>query len=127
MRGFSHIVIVGNLTSDPELRQTGGGKSVAEFPVAVNERYNDQDISHYFDVVVWGAQAENCAQYLTKGSPVLVEGSLRQDRWEAQDGSKRSKVKINARSVTFLATKSEGGGRRQAESNPFAGEDDIPW
>jgi single-strand DNA-binding protein len=106
-RGFARVTLVGNLTRDPELRQTPGGNSVCQFGVAVGRRYKDAsgqwvDKASFFDVVVWGAQGENCAQYLSKGRPVAIDGRLDQRSWEAQDGTKRSKVEIVAENVVFL-------------------------
>ena len=118
------VVITGNLTKDPELRSTGGGTSVCELRVAVNSsRKNGQtgqweDKANYFDVVVWGAQGENCANYLSKGRPVAVEGRLDWSEWEAKDGSgKRQKVQIVAKSVQFLGSR-DGGGRRGRRLHP---------
>jgi single-strand DNA-binding protein len=106
-RGFARVTLVGNLTRDPELRQTPGGSSVCQFGVAVGRRYKDGsgqwvDKASFFDVVVWGAQGENCAQYLSKGRPVAIDGRLDQRSWDAQDGTKRSKVEIVAENVVFL-------------------------
>jgi len=106
------VVITGNLTRDPELRSTGGGTSVCELRVAVNSRRKDGstgewvDKPNYFDVTVFGAQGENCANYLSKGRPVAVEGRLDWREWEAKDGSgKRQKVSIIANSVQFLGSR----------------------
>jgi single-strand DNA-binding protein len=145
------VVITGNLTKDPELRSTGGGTSVCELRVAVNSsRKNGQtgqweDKANYFDVVVWGAQGENCANYLSKGRPVAVEGRLDWSEWEAKDGSgKRQKVQIVAKSVQFLGSRDGGSGGNggftpssdvPADSSDFAGaaagggggDDDIPF
>lgn len=115
-RGFARVTLVGNLTRDPELRQTPGGTSVCQFGVAVGRRYKDNsgqwvDKASFFDVVVWGQQGENCAQYLSKGREVAVDGRLDQRSWEAQDGSKRSKVEIIAETVVFLG--GQGGETRE--------------
>jgi single-strand DNA-binding protein len=123
------VVITGNLTKDPELRSTPGGTSVCKLRVAVNSRRKDQsgewvDKPNYFDVTVWGAQGENCANYLSKGRPVAVEGRLDWREWEAQDGSKRQAVEIIANSVQFLGSRSDnssGGG-----GNGFQPESDVP-
>lgn len=124
------VVITGNLTKDPELRSTGGGTSVCELRVAVNSsRKNGQtgqweDKANYFDVVVWGAQGENCANYLSKGRPVAVEGRLDWSEWEAKDGSgKRQKVQIVAKSVQFLGSRDGGGG---GGNGGFAPSSDVP-
>jgi single-strand DNA-binding protein len=111
------VVITGNLTRDPELRHTGGGTPVCELRVAVNSRRKDGqtgewiDKPNYFDVTVWGAQGENCANYLAKGRPVAIEGRLDWQEWEAKDGSgKRQAVRIIANSVQFLGSRDGSGG-----------------
>ncbi len=111
------VVITGNLTRDPELRHTGGGTAVCELRVAVNSRRKDGasgdwvDKPNYFDVVVWGAQGENCATYLSKGRPVAIEGRLDWREWEAKDGGgKRQAVQIIANTVQFLGSRDGGGG-----------------
>jgi single-strand DNA-binding protein len=127
-------VITGNLTKDPELRHTGGGTAVCELRVAVNSsRKNGQtgeweDKANYFDVVVWGAQGENCANYLSKGRPVAVEGRLDWSEWEAKDGSgKRQKVQIVAKSVQFLGSRDGSGGNGGGgEGGGFSSSSDVP-
>ncbi|MFL5902074.1 MAG: single-stranded DNA-binding protein [Solirubrobacterales bacterium] len=129
-------VITGNLTRDPELRHTGGGTAVCELRVAVNSsRKNGQtgeweDKANYFDVVVWGAQGENCANYLSKGRPVAVEGRLDWSEWEAKDGSgKRQKVQIVAKSVQFLGSRDgsgSGGGGEGGQGGGFSPSSDVP-
>jgi single-strand DNA-binding protein len=109
------VVITGNLTQDPELRSTGGGTSVCEMRVAVNSRRKDQsgqwvDKPNYFNVVVFGAQADNCATYLSRGRPVAVEGRLDWREWEAKEGGgKRQAVQIIANTVQFLGSRDGGG------------------
>ena len=109
------VVITGNLTKDPELRSTTGGMSVCEMRVAVNSRRKDQsgqwvDKPNFFDVVVFGAQGENCANYLSRGRPVAVEGRLDWREWEAKEGGgKRQAVQIIANSVQFLGSRDGGG------------------
>ena len=113
---INRVVITGNLTRDPELRSTPNGTSVCGLRVAVNSRRKEAetgqwvDKPNYFDVTVFGAQGENCAQYLAKGRPVAVEGRLNWREWEAQDGSKRQSVEIIANSVQFLGSRDEGSG-----------------
>jgi single-strand DNA-binding protein len=140
---MNSVCIVGNLTRDPELRHTPSGAAVANLGVAVNDRrkINDewQDVPYFFDVTVWGNAADNCAQYLVKGNKVGIQGKLTWRQWEAQDGSKRSKVEIEALpgGVTFLTPKNGSGGAYTPPGEPagadhapdFAGgtDDDIPF
>jgi single-strand DNA-binding protein len=126
------VVITGNLTKDPELRHTGGGTAVCELRVAVNSRRKNgqtgewEDKPNYFDVVVWGAQGENCANYLAKGRPVAVEGRLDWSEWEAKDGSgKRQKVQIVANSVQFLGSR-DGSGGGNGNGGSFSPSSDVP-
>ena len=121
------VVLVGNLTRDPELRATGGGTSVCRLGLAVNERTKDPatgewgERPNYFDIDVFGAQGENCAQYLSKGRQVAVEGRLRWRSWETPEGQKRSAVSVVANSVQFIGPRdagSQGGGW----SGPGAGQ-----
>ena len=108
------VVVTGNLTRDPELRHLGSGTAVCELRVAVNSRRKEGtewvDKPNYFDVTVWGAQGENCANYLAKGRPVAIEGRLDWREWEAKDGGKRQAVQIVANSVQFLGSRDGGGG-----------------
>ena len=112
MIGLNKVFLMGNLTRDPELRYTPNGTAVAGFGVAVNRRYTTKEGERredvdYFEVEVWDKQAENCNEYLSKGRGILVEGRLKQDRWEDESGNKRSKMKIVASSVQFLPRKGD--------------------
>ena len=124
------VVVTGNLTRDPELRHTGGGTSVCGMRVAVNSRRKDGsgnwiDKPNYFDVTVFGAQGENCANYLSKGRPVAIEGRLDWSEWEAKDGSgKRQKVEIIANTVQFLGSRDGAG--EGGNGNGFTPQSDVP-
>src|SRR6266705_1480334 len=102
MANINRVVLVGNLTRDPELRHTPSGTAVCSLRLAVNTRRKDgatgewSEKPNYFDIKVWGAQGENCAQYLSKGRPVAIDGRLEWSEWESQDGGKRSKVEAGA-------------------------------
>jgi single-strand DNA-binding protein len=120
---INRVVITGNLTRDPELRSTSGGTSVCSLRVAVNSRRKDEsgnwvDKPNFFDVTVWGAQGENCAQYLAKGRPVAIDGRLNWREWEDKDANKRQSVDIIADSVQFL-------GSPQASQSNGAVESDL--
>ena len=126
---INRVVMTGNLTRDPELRNLPSGTSVCSLRIACNTRRKDEsgqwtDKPNYFDVTVWGAQGENCAQYLSKGRPVAVQGRLDWREWESQDGSKRQAVEIIAESVQFLGSRSDnpGGGG----GNGFQPKSDVP-
>ncbi|MFH0775482.1 MAG: single-stranded DNA-binding protein [bacterium] len=133
MRGYSKAIIMGNLTKDPELRYLPSGMAVADLSVAVNRVYKNQssetkEETSFFSVVAWGKTAENCNQYLKKGSGVFVDGELRQDRWEDKEGQKRSIVKINATTVQFLSGKpTDETGDGGSEKPPLPSEEDVPF
>ena len=141
---INRVVLVGNLTRDPELRHTPGGTPVCSLRVAVNDRKRDEsgnwvDAPNYFSISVFGNQAENCAQYLSKGRPVGVDGKLRWREWQAQDGSKREAVEVVADSVQFLGGRGDGDGaggnqfvpagaaQQESADFPAAADDDIPF
>jgi single-strand DNA-binding protein len=125
---INRVVISGNLTRDPELRSIpSSGTSVCSLRIAVNSRRKDEsgqwvDKPNYFDVTVFGAQGDNCAQYLSKGRPVAVDGRLNWREWE-KDGVKRQSVDIIADSVQFLGSR-EGG--TQGNSNGVVESDLAP-
>ena len=143
---INRVVITGNLTRDPELRSTSGGTSVCSLRVAVNSRRKEGDQwvdkPNFFDVTVWGAQGENCAQYLAKGRPVAIDGRLNWREWEDKEGAKRQTVDIIADSVQFLGSPQGGqvnGSQARepdlpADTSDFdqvgvasSGDDDIPF
>lgn len=120
-RSFNQVILMGNLTRDPELRQTPNGQNVCSFSLALNRSYkgsdgNWQEATDYIDVVAWGPLGERVAQYLAKGRPALVNGRIQSRSWE-QDGQKRSKVEVVAQDVTFLGGGGgEGGGGNRSAS-----------
>jgi single-strand DNA-binding protein len=112
-RSINQVVLMGNLTRDPELRQTPNGQNVTSFSLALNRSYKDasgdwQEATDYVDCVAWANLAERVAQYLAKGRRVLVQGRLQSRSWE-QDGQKRSKLEVLVNDVTFLDGRGEGG------------------
>ena len=124
---INRVVLVGNLTKDPELRHTPSGTAVCSLRLAVNTRRKDSatgewtEKPNYFDITVWGNQGESCAQYLAKGRPVAVDGRLEWREWQDKDGNKRQSVDIIADSVQFLGSREggENGGR-------FTPQSDVP-
>lgn len=111
-RSINNVMMMGNLTRDPELRQTPNGRSVVNFSLALNSAYKDasgewQEVTDFVDIVAWGPLAERVAQYMSKGRRCFVQGRLQSRNWE-QDGQKRTKVEVLANDVTFL----DGGGSR---------------
>lgn len=113
-RSFNQVILMGNLTRDPELRNTPNGQSVCSFSLALNRSYkgsdgNWQEATDFIDVVAWGPLGERVAQYLSKGRPALINGRLQSRSWE-QDGQKRSKVEVVAQDVTFLGGAQGGAG-----------------
>lgn len=143
---INRVILIGNLTRDPETRQAGS-TTVCTLRLAVNDRVKDQssgewgDRPNYFDVDVFGSQGELCGKYLAKGRQVAVEGKLRWREWETQDGQKRSAVSVVADNVQFIGPR-EGGAPQGAPRDTkrggfadsvdvapgdFAGDDDIPF
>jgi len=134
MAAYNLVVLMGNLTRDPEVRFTPSGVAVASFGLAVNNRYkkdgNVVDEVSFFDVEAWQKTAELCGEYLAKGRPVLIQGRLKQDRWEDDNGNKRSKIKVVATAVQFLGTKEKEdapAAAAPAGAAAAAEDDDIPF
>jgi single-strand DNA-binding protein len=138
MTSFNKVILMGNLTRDPEVRYTPNGIAVASFAIAVNRKYKQGDETKdevsYIDIVVFGKQAESCGQYINKGDSVLIDGRLQQRRWDDKDsGQKRSKVEVVAQSVNFMPKRSSSGQGNAAHSGsepmpePPVDEGDIPF
>jgi single-strand DNA-binding protein len=136
---LNRVTLVGRLTRDPELRHTGGGDPICSIRLAVSSRSRDEggnwgDRSNYFDVTVFGRQAETASTYLAKGRRIGVDGRLSWREWQAQDGSKRQSVEVIANDVFFLDSRGEGdgggGGGWQQSAGPGrpapAGGGDLP-
>jgi single-strand DNA-binding protein len=108
MASFNKVMLMGNLTRDPELRYTPSGSAVCDFSIAINRKYSaagqEREEVCFVDIVVWAKQAESCGKYLKKGSSVFVEGRLRNDNWEDKDGRKRTRLRITAERVQFLSS-----------------------
>lgn len=134
---INRVVLTGNLTRDPDLRSTPGGTAVCKLRLAVNTRRKDsasgewREVPNYFDITVWGGQGENCQRYLSKGSPIGVDGRLEWREWDGE-GGKRQAVDVVADTIQFLA-RATNGNAADARSDtggvgtPVAGDDDIPF
>jgi len=130
MADVNHVVLVGRLTRDAELKYTSDGKAVTKFSIAVNRRKRENDVwkdeANFFDIVVWGKQAESIHPYLVKSKMVCVDGELRQDRWQ-QDGQNRSKIEVVGNYVQMLGggnNNQQQGGTAAASAEPGS---DVDW
>ncbi len=140
---INRVCISGNLTRDPELRQSAGGLPILKMGIAVNDRRKNpqsgewEDVPNFFDVTMFGTRAESVSRFLSKGSKLAVEGKLRWSQWETPEGDKRSKVEIIADEIEFLSARGEGGGQGggsgysapASKSAPASSpvEEDIPF
>ena len=112
--GINKVVIAGNLTRDPELRETASGFQILNFGVAVNDRRKNQqtqqweDYANFVDCTMFGNRAASVARFLAKGSKVAIEGKLRWSQWETQDGSKRSKLEVVVDEIEFMTSRDGG-------------------
>ena len=132
MPSLNRVLLMGNLTRDPELRYIPSGAAVTNFGLAVNRFYTTQDGERkeevcFVDIETWGKTAENCANYLTKGRPVFIEGRLRFHSWETEDGQKRSKLSVTAFNVQFLSGRREEGEPGAEQMGELEADNDIPF
>jgi single-strand DNA-binding protein len=137
MADLNHVVLIGRLTRDAELKYTASGQAVCKFSIAVNRRRKNgdqwEDEANFFDIVLWGRQGESLNQYLVKGKMIGIEGELRQDRWQ-QDGQNRSKVEIVANNIQLLGGSGSansggaygGSGSSAAASGSYGGSYSSP-
>ncbi len=132
---FNKVIIMGNLTRDPEMRALNSGTAIAAFTVAVGERFKARDggwqeRTNFIDCEMFGPRAEAFAKYHGKGSQAFIEGRLRLDQWEDKEGNKRSKLKVVAENFEFVGGKGDGGGggrsSRAGSAKPEV-YDDIPF
>jgi single-strand DNA-binding protein len=135
MPSFNRVVLVGNLTRDPEMRYIPSGTAVCEITIAINDRVkrNDQWVEEttFVDITLWARLAEITSEYLSKGSPVLIEGRLKLDRWE-KDGQKHSKLRVVGEKMQMLGNREGGrggggGGSRSSSSAPGGGSDQSQY
>ena len=128
MANFNRVILVGNLTRDPEKRYTREGTAVTSFSLAINRFYKNRTTGEmkqqvdFIPVTSWGQQAETCEKYLKKGRSVLVEGSLVSSSWETPQGEKRSRLEVNAQKVQFLSPSGKNAGSGAAASSASSAE-----
>jgi len=138
MPNFNKVYLMGNLTRDPELRTTTSGTPVCQLGMAVNRTYknsNDekQEETTFVDIEAWGRQAETISKYVVKGNPLFVEGRLKLDTWESNEGEKKSRMKVVLENFQFMGQRGEGGAyssdsvpeARPASSAPSQKSEDI--
>ena len=132
MASVNKVILVGNLGRDPELRYTQSGQAVANFTLATTERFSNregerQERTEWHRIVAWGRTAELCAQYLSKGRSVYIEGRLQTREWEDKEGQKRRTTEITAQTVQFLGGRGgPGGGGAPSEPSSGGGFDSGP-
>jgi single-strand DNA-binding protein len=128
MASYNRVVMVGNLTRDPEYKQLASGQAVCKLGLASNRQFKNRQTGTmiqevcYIDIDVWGAQAESCRQYLSKGRAVLIEGRLKLDTWETPEGQSRSKHSIVADRVVFLSSGAEAGASASEQESTESSE-----
>lgn len=124
MASLNKVILIGNLTRDPEVRFTPKGTAVCDLSIAVNRKWRDdsgntQEEVTYVEIAVWGKTAENCGQYLKKGSSACFEGRLQLETWDDKTtGQKRSKIKVVAEQVQFLSSPNREGGQQSSQQPP---------
>ena len=139
MPSYNKVMIMGHLTRDPDLKSLPSGTSVCEFGVAINESYTDKDGQKqeracFVEVEAWARQSEVIAEHLTKGSPIFIEGALKYESWENEDGDKRSRLKIRLIRFTFIGSRQNGEGAAPSNTsnnnnkkNEVIEDNDIPF
>ncbi len=138
MASYNKVILMGNLTRDPELKQTPSNQSVAQIGLAVNRKYKGRDgdmteETTFVDCEAWGRTAETMSKYLSKGRPVFVEGRLKLDQWQDKDGNNRSKLKVVIDTFQFVDSRANQSGQSQepaaatATTNMAPQDDDIPF
>jgi single-strand DNA-binding protein len=130
MASFNEVLLMGNLTRDPELKFTANGTALCKFGLAVNRKYKSgeewkEDVC-FVDITVWNKQAENCNQYLEKGRPIFLSGRLTLNQWKTDEGQNRSKLEVTANNIQFLG-ESQGGKPHDEGQGKKPAPDDIPF
>jgi len=129
MSNYNRVILMGFLTYDPEMKYTSNGKAVTNIRMAINNSYTTKagekkNDATFLNITAWGKLGENCAEYLSKGSHIHVEGRLQSDFWETENGNKKSAIKIIADKIAFLSTKK---GKDKPINQQTNQENDIPF
>ena len=126
MASLNKVLFIGNLTRDPELKYTPGGKAVCEFGMAVNTKWSGGEDTYFCECQIWEKRAEVIAEYFHKGDPIFVEGRLKREEWTGKDGTKKSKTRVLVHNFEFIGSKgsSSGGATRPTEPAPVDEPDD---
>lgn len=124
MAGFNRVILVGNLTKDPEIKYTPSGQQLAKFGLAVSRAFSKTNETDFFNIVAWGKLAEICGQYLHKGKQVLIEGEIQTRTYETQEGQKRYTFDIRANNMQMLGSKRDSEG--YSKPGPSAGYGSAP-
>lgn len=135
MASLNKVLLIGNLTRDPELKYTANGSAVCSMQLAINNKYKSnnevKEDTCFVGAVVWGKQAENCNEYLKKGNPVFIEGRLQYKTWEGKDGQQKNKLEVVVSSVQFLSNNSKTGNQqdnsKKSNDDSVGNEEDTPF
>ncbi len=125
MASLNKVIIIGNLTRDPELKYTSNGTAYAKFGMAINEKFKEKESTVFVDCVTWAKTAELASEYLSKGSQCAIDGRLSFSSWESKTGEKRSKLEVTADRVVFLGKKDNGKSSSRQDEGGY--EDDVPF
>jgi single-strand DNA-binding protein len=131
MASLNKVMLIGNLTRDPELRYTPSGTPVTDLRLAINNTWTGKDGQKredtvFVDVTLWSRQAEVASEYLSKGRPVFIEGRLQLDQWEGKDGQKQSRLRVVAQSMQLLGSRGDSSGKPQRSAPPASAEEEQP-
>jgi len=134
MPNYNKVILAGNIVRDPEVRFIPSGMAVSDNAIAINSTFKDKKETTFVEITLWGKQAELVAQYCKKGSPLLIEGRLRQENWETKEGQKVSRLRVVVEKMQFLGgkpndkpTDNPTDNTPQTDVPPSNGNDDIPF
>ena len=130
MSSFNHVVLVGNLTRDPEVRDLPSGQTVCDMRIAVNTQRKDSEETLFIDITSWGSTAKTCAKYMSKGRSIIAAGRLKTDEWEDKEGNRRTKTYVVANTIQFNDKKSDATTSAPTETSAVEepqSESEVPF